>query len=108
MQLATVRWVKSERTGTTDMGLQLMDGRPNAVNCRPADDESGALVHCLFLPSKSDSNSSAGLIAAKELYQPGRRLLLYVGRREVSVKAARRVLETVTIDRFEFSTDAGM
>ena len=108
MQLAVVRWVRSERSGSTDLGLELIAGRASAVNCRPADDPAAPVLHCLFLPSAAIPGSAAGLIAPKELYHPDRRLLLYVGRREVPVRAARRMLETACVDRFEFAADAGL
>lgn len=103
MQLAVVRWVRSERDGSTQMGLEFVPGRASAVTCRPVDDQASPLLQCLFLPTVG--TISAGLIAPKELYQPERRLVLYVGQREVQVRVARRVLETACVDRFEFTSD---
>ncbi len=96
MQLAVVRWVRSEREGCTDAGLELVAGRASAVHCRPGDDPQADVVHCLFLPSGATPGSAAAILAPKELYAPDRSLLLYVGRREVPVQAARRLLETTS------------
>ena len=103
LQLGLVRWVRSERDGSTALGLELFAGRASAVQCRRAEDPAAAPVHCLFLPS--NAGSSAGLLAPKELYQEGRRLLLQVGTREIRVRAVRRVMDTACIDLFEFASD---
>lgn len=107
LQLATIRWVRCERDGSAALGVELVDGRPSAVNCRQADEEQGDVVRCLFLPSAADT-ASAGLIAPSGLYAPQRRLLLYVGRREVSVRMGQLVQETELWERFEFAADAPM
>jgi hypothetical protein len=104
LQLGLVRWVRSERNGNTELGLELLAGRASAVQCRASDAAPAAAPwHCLFLPSSGDN--SAGLLAPKELYQEGRRLLLQVGTREIRVRAARRVMDTACIDLFEFASD---
>jgi hypothetical protein len=104
LQLGLVRWVRSERSGSTDLGVELLAGQASAVHCRPLDDATAAPWPCLFLPSRA--GGSAGLLAPREIYQEGRRLLLQVGTREVRVRAARRVIETACIDGFEFASDS--
>jgi hypothetical protein len=104
LQLGLVRWVRSERNGSTELGLELLAGRASAVHCRALDAAPAAAPwHCLFLPSSG--GNSAGLLAPKELYQEGRQLSLQVGTREIRVRAARRVMDTACIDLFEFTSD---
>lgn len=107
MQLAVVRWVRSERDGSMEVGLELISGRPNPVSCRPLGDADATPTQCLFLPSDTDAGTAASLLVPKGLYAPDQRLLLYVGAREVAVRATRAVAEGEGFDHFEFATDAG-
>jgi hypothetical protein len=106
LRLALVRWLRSERDGSTELGVELLPGSPSAVRCRALDSPQAAPWPCLFLPSVTATGGSATLLASRERWQDGRRLLLEVGRREVRVRAMRRVIETACIDGFEFASDS--
>lgn len=107
-RLGLVRWVRSERDGSTDLGVELLEGRAHAVRARGtgAGAGAGAPLPCLFLPSDPRTGAAARLLAASGRLEEGQTLLLEVGSREVRVRIARRVLETACIEGFEFASDS--
>lgn len=104
-RLGLVRWVRSERDGSTDLGLEWLAGRASAVHCRMPETPAATPLPCLFLPSGTRPGSSATLLVPGGLLQQDQRLLLDVGSREVRVRIARRVIETACIEGFEFASD---
>ena len=101
-RLALVRWVKEGREGGTELGLECLEGTAAAVHCS-AGDVPGESVPCLFLNASPEQTLSATLLAPKGLYVPGRELEIQVGGKCIPVRAARCVLETGCVERFEFA-----
>ena len=103
-RLGLVRWVRSERDGSTDLGVEWLAGRASAVRYRMADATDPAPLPCLFLPSATRPDGNAILLIPAGAWQQDQRLLLEVGSREVRVRIARRVIETACIEGFEFAS----
>jgi hypothetical protein len=85
------------------MGVQLLAGGIGAISCSLPELPDSNAVNALFMPAVEKQQLAATLIAAKGLYEHGRAMLINVGGREISVRAARRVFDSPVFDRFEFS-----
>ena len=104
LRLGLVRWVRSERDGSTELGLEWLAGSASAVRYRLADVPAADPLPCLFLPSATRPDGGALLLVPTGTWQPDQRLLLEVGKREVSVRVVRRLIQTACIEGFEFAS----
>ena len=104
-RLAIVRSVHICGDRGMELGVQLIPGNCAPVSCRPAGKEDDEAVHALFMPAGSDEQVGATIIAARGLYEPGRRLSIDVSGREVHARTGERVSGGPVFDRFEFSSD---
>lgn len=105
LTLAMIRSIRVYREGGMEAGVQLMPGGLGAVTCHESDQPDSAGVRALFMPANESEQFTATLVAAKGLYEEGRRVLIDVGGREVKARAGRRVLDSPVFDRFEFSAE---
>ncbi len=104
LRLAIIRSIRVYREGGLEMGVQLLAGGLGAVSCSLPEQADSNTVNALFMPAVEKEQIAATLILPKGLYEHGRAMVINVGGREISVRAARRVFDSPVFDRFEFST----
>lgn len=104
-RMAIVRSVLVCPKGGMELGVELIPGSGAPVSCRPAGEADDKAVCALFMPASDDEQVGATIIAARGLYEPGRRLSIEVSGREVRARAGERVINGPVFERFEFSLD---
>ena len=70
LQLAVVRWVRTEHDGQTKIGLDVIEGDPSAV--QHSVDNTDQMRAAMFLPEISRINRSASLITATGVFEANR------------------------------------
>lgn len=102
LQLMVVRWLHDARGEGVMIGVEHIAGVPGPVGIVAPEQAAARPAHALFIPS--DAQHAARLIAPREVYAENRRLLLYVGDREIAVRCARLLEEAPAFECFEFTS----
>lgn len=100
VQLLVVRWLRNQRDEETELGVEKLPGVPSPVQVTVVD--TGAQSPALFLPSTGVQGMSAKLVTTSSIYEPGGRLLIQVGEREIKVQCGERTEQGAGFDCFEF------
>jgi hypothetical protein len=104
LQLMVVRWLRDARDQGTELGVELIDGTPNAVHVKILDDAETDTLPALFMPSGGAMGARARLIAPAQVYTENRSLLIYIGEREVAIRCGALVEQAPGFDCFEFTS----
>ncbi len=105
LTLAILRSVHVFRQGALDAGVMLVKGGVGTVNCYFPGEPAARGSAALFVTSEDDEQGAATLIAAKGVYEEGRRLSIDLADKQLNIRAGRLVFNGPVFDRFEFSTE---
>lgn len=105
LRLAILRSVHVFRQGAMDAGVMLIKGGVGAVYCYFPGEKAKGGSPALFVTSDDDEDGAATLVAAKGIYEEGRRLSIDVADKQINVRAGRLIFNGPVFDRFEFSAE---
>lgn len=104
VKLATIKWLHIDPEGETEIGLELIDGKPVPVFCTP--DGEAAQHPALILPSSNPQDVSA-MITEKGLYSPKRRLRVKDDGEPYLIIASGMIDSTLDYELFNFTVKPG-
>ncbi|MGB5439975.1 MAG: hypothetical protein WBN90_10070 [Gammaproteobacteria bacterium] len=105
LQLAILRSVHVFRQGAMDAGVMLIKGGVGAVYCYFPGESPSRGSSALFVTTADDEQGAATLVAAKGIYEEGRRLSIDIADKHINVRAGRLIFNGPVFDRFEFSAE---
>jgi hypothetical protein len=102
-RLLVIRWLRAGRNGATEMGVECLDGVPEAV--RIFMDHPDA-TECPGLLLTTGEGGLAQLVTPAQVYREDSRLRVCVGGHELPVRCGVPVAQTPGFDCFEFALES--
>lgn len=113
-QVGIIRRVASESVENTEIGIQLLSKRPQAVNMRPQDSQLSVWetaadtrtfydVPAILLPPEPPLNNEECLLLAANSYQLHKLYEIFVGDKKRSVKLLDRISSHGNVDQVLFA-----
>jgi len=106
MRLLVVRWVRAERNAGISMGVECLEGSPEAVRIGGSG-ASSSDAGGLLLSNQDGEDAMARLVTPPQLYTDTGGLLVYLSGHELPVRCGDVVEQTPGFDCFEFMLEAG-
>lgn len=100
-ELALVRWIRRGKEGWVQIGIEVLPGRPAAVDCRPTDPEAPpyAETRAIYLYAVAGLALPATLLGRPSLYQRDREIALEMGGRHGRARIGSLIMQTPRLAR---------
>jgi hypothetical protein len=105
-QLLAVRWLRVDRERGAELGVEKLEGVPEAATIVVEQESGPESSQALLLTAEGGEASAARLVTPPQVYREQRSLLLYAGEQELRVRCTERIEETARFDCFEFQPDS--
>ena len=91
ISLGTIRWLPSDEATGHKIGLQMIPGRSQSLECST---EQGDRFHCLHVAAVEVLKLPASLLVAKANYNEGQEVTLHAGTEQISVRLEAPIEQT--------------